>query len=432
MHSLQKQFQKFVESHQLIATGDRTLVAVSGGVDSMVLVNLLKSLNYRFAIAHCNFQLRGIESDDDEQFVRDWAKENEIECHVKKVDVEGSIQLAARELRYNWFDELMKENGYTLLATAHHLDDSLETVLLNLVRGTGIKGLTGIAPRKDHLIRPLQFAAKKDLKEFAKNNGVSWREDRSNTSDDYDRNFIRNQVVPKLEELNPSLNKTFELTRERLQLTEALIEKKVEKVCEEYLVWNQGVGMLRLDWLQDESDLILLNHLLSAYGFNYVTIKEIFEARAQSGKEFSSNNYCVTTDREQLIITETGDLAKLAFELPGPGSYSFSNLHFDVEEVLFEQFSDDPLVAYFHQDQLKFPLKVRNWNQGDVFKPLGLGGAKKVSDLLIDRKVPVPLKKKVMVLESDETIAWVIGKQQADDFKLAQGDKRAIRITVRQ
>ena len=425
MHPLQKQFHHFIRDHRLITEGDNVLLAVSGGVDSMVMLELFKHADVRFAVAHCNFGLRGSASDGDEAFVVAWAKNHGIPCHVKHIDLMGaSIQLTAREKRYEWFRELMREKGYTKLATAHHLNDSLETTLLNLVRGTGLPGLKGIPVTHATIIRPLLFASKRQLVDFAKEVGLEWREDFSNQKTDYNRNKVRKEVVPKLEELNPSLLDTHRDTKERISLSADFIAKKAGEVMK--LHFDIKRRELALNWLTDPSDLILLNELLSAYGFNYRTVKEIHQAIGKPGKRFESATHHVIMDRSSLFIQEgKKEEPSNDFTITDEGRYSFRQQHWIVEYVREEMQSLDQgdNIACLDAASVRFPITIRTWKKGDAFVPLGMKGNKKVSDFLIDQKVPVALKEEVLVVEMGGEIAWLVGYRISAHFKVRNKQK---------
>ena len=432
VHSLQKQFHDFIHSKHLLTNDEKILLAVSGGLDSMVMADLFLKGGFDFEIAHCNFGLRGEESDGDEAFVLTWAEKNSINCYVRSFDLgEGSIQLEARNARYQWFSELLLEHRLDKLATAHHLNDSLETVLINLVRGTGIKGVKGIPSKSGQVIRPLLFASRKDLHTYAIDIDLDWREDSSNEGTDYDRNLIRHEVVPKLENLNPSLLNTFLNTSERLNFANEVVLQKVNDVKNQFLR-EEGEGwILSLHWISSASDELILSEILSDYGVNYATAKEVFGARGKSGKSFCENEWLITMDRESIYIHR--DEAVLSDELiiHETGRYHHGENEFFIEEKTKSEvsFSAED-VAYFDAEEIQFPLKIRLWKEGDKFRPLGMNGEKKISDFLIDEKVPVPRKKTILILESKEMIAWVVGYRISDQFKISDKTKRVMKVTV--
>ncbi|MEP1033674.1 tRNA lysidine(34) synthetase TilS [Ekhidna sp.] len=410
---------------------EKVLLAVSGGLDSMVMANLFLAVEIPFAIAHCNYGLRGEESDGDEAFVMDWADKNNINCHVKAFDISnGSVQLDARNARYQWFSELISEYGFGKVATAHHLNDSLETLLINLTRGTGIRGIAGISVKNTNVIHPLLFADKKRLHDYAMDQGLEWREDSSNTKTDYDRNLLRHNVVPELLRLNPSLLKTFSLTMERLTYTSEIVEQKVGEVRTRFLLEEGSGFQLDLSWINTQSDELVLAELLVPFGVNYVTAKEIFEARGKAGKSFPVNDWLITMDRSTIFI-DKDDMEKTAeIVIDSAGEYSTKEGRFIVEKVAKEDVVfGTSHIAHFDANKLHYPFLIRSWKEGDRFQPLGMKGEKKVSDYLIDEKIPLASKKAVLVLEFKKRIAWLVGKRISEAFKISDASTDFIKIT---
>ncbi len=434
MYSLQKQFHDFIKQHDLLRKGENVLVAVSGGLDSIVLADLFLKSEWHVAVAHCNYGLRGKESDEDESFVKKWAKKNRTEVYTRKFNLgEGSAQLNARYARYDWFNELCVENGYEKISTAHHLNDSLETILINLTRGTGIKGVAGIQPLSGNVIRPLLSVSKNQLKGFALENGLHWREDSSNLKTDYDRNMLRLEVIPKLQELHPSLVETFRNTIERLRMSNDIIQREVDQIRETQQVTKSEYVELKLGWIERASHLVILSEILSGYGLNYATSKKIFESMGKPGKVFFSKAYEISMGRKSLFIrsNEVRRSAEIEIKKTGIFSYEEKTLELDVverEEVTFERSTE---IGYFDFDKMVFPIKIRRWKEGDRFKPLGLNGSKKISDYLIDKKVPVALKENISVLISEGEIAWLIGHQISDGFKITDKTKSILKICLK-
>lgn len=432
MHSLQKQFHDFIQSNHLVEIGGKVLLAVSGGLDSMVMANLFVEDGLDVSIAHCNFGLRGEESDGDEAFVMKWAEQNGLNCYVKSFDLgAGSIQLEARNARYRWFNELVLEHGFDKVATAHHLNDSLETVLINLTRGTGIKGVTGISVKNENVIRPLLFAEKSELHAYAMDVGLEWREDSSNQTTDYDRNLIRQEVIPVLEKINPSLLQTFVNTSERLKLAQSLVDKKVDDVRSKNLSESLEGWELDLNWINHASDELVLSEILAAFEINYATAKEVFLARGKSGKTFPVNDLVITMDRSSLFIGRSKEHKLAPIKIETEGTYQVGNGKLKIERVgKNEVIFGSKREAHFDADKLVFPITVRVWEEGDKFQPLGMKGQKKISDLLIDEKVPLHQKNNVLILESGGKIAWVIGYRVSDLFKITDDTTKVIKAVL--
>lgn len=412
----------------------------------MVMLELFHLSEISFGVAHCNFGLRGEESDGDEDFVARWTQERGIDCFINKIEIEGSsIQVEAREKRYQWFHELCKEKSFQKIATAHHLNDSLETTLLNLTRGTGIKGLAGIPVQNGAIIRPLLFPSREELLDFAQKRKLLWREDSSNLKADYDRNKVRLEVVTKLKEINPSLEQTFKNTKERFDMLADFVADKVEIVIGGH--FDRKSGKLKLGWIQSQHDLIILSEILSQYGFNYVTSREIFEAIGHPGKTFEANDWKVVMDRDSLFIQRADEDDFEEVLIGGEGVFKVGSWKLEVRSEGLEagsgKFEDgslkmedrrwerrDEAIAMLDRAKLAFPIKIRRWEQGDYIQPLGMKGKKKVSDLLIDLKVPLAKKDKVLVLESSGEIAWVIGYRISEKFKVEDSTKNVMFISV--
>ena len=398
----------------------------------MVMARLFLDEGIPVSLAHCNFGLRGDESDADEAFVMKWADNHHINCFVKAFDLgSGSIQLKARNARYEWFSELLLEYNFNKIATAHHLNDSLETVLINLSRGTGIRGLTGISMHNDKVVRPLLFASKEALHTYAMDLGVEWREDSSNQKTDYDRNLIRHEVTPVLMKLNPSLFQTFSLTSERVNHANAIVNLKVEEIVNQYLHQEKDGWKLDLDWISNGSDELVLAEVLSSFGVNYVTAKEIFEARGKSGKSFPVENWLITMDRSTIYFDPNDDLDFDELVIDSEGEYKVGERIFEISKIdkADVQFNSE-YEGFFDLKSLKFPIRIRPWREGDRFQPIGMKGNKKVSAFLIDEKIPVSKKKEILILESNGEIAWVVGHRIANPFKITGQTKQVLSVTV--
>lgn len=425
-------FSNYIKAEALIEKNDRVLLAVSGGVDSVVLAHLFYQTSFYFGIAHCNFQLRKEESDDDEAFVKLLAKRLNKPFFCKHFNTNKyaseqgvSTQMAARDLRYSWFNDLLESEGYSKIATAHHLNDSIETTLFNFSKGTGISGVRGIKPINNMLIRPLLFSSRFQIEEFAKEQDIEWREDSSNKKNKYARNHIRNIVVPELKKINESLESTTISTFERLRDVESVFKNEVEKFQNEFVKTQNNLTTIIID---SASTIIgfrtILHEILKDFGFNFNQTKEIIKRKNESGKFFLSPSYRLNIDRDKLIISENKEIdSNLEFEINrGDKSIAFpyGRLNLDWNSLYPSSFSRDNNIAYFDIEKLIFPLKLRNWKLGDLFQPLGMKNKKKLSDFMIDRKIPLNLKDHVMVLESANKIVWVVGHQPDDRFKLTE------------
>jgi tRNA(Ile)-lysidine synthase len=406
-------FLTFINQQKLDLSTKSTLLTVSGGVDSVVLAHLFYRAGFSAGIAHCNFGLRGEESDGDERFVAQLAQQYGFFLHVQRFETKKealgqgvSTQMVARTLRYAWFEEVRQNLQYDFVATAHHLNDALETVLLNLTRGTGIAGLHGIAVKNQNLIRPLLFASREEIMEYALEQQLAYREDSSNLDSHYKRNLIRQEVVPVLKKMNPSLEHTFKTTAKRLSAAQALLQDLLQSWKKEVVKDNQGTIHISIPALLDSSEPVYrLWFILEAYGFTYRQAEEIFlSAEGLSGKTFESATHVVLKDRDLFLVSErTGknqggewviDQRSGKFQL-GVLSLVIST-HPKNKEFSVNRGGG---TASFDQDRLLFPLTVRSWMPGDTFYPFGMRGkSKKVSDLLIDLKVNRYEKQKVKVL----------------------------------
>ena len=435
-------FLTFINQHKLNLNNQYTLLTVSGGVDSVVMLNLFYKAGFKAAIAHCNFGLRGEESNSDEQFVRELGQKYGFPFFVERFDTKNyaseqaiSTQMAARDLRYAWFEKIREENSIQWIATAHHANDNIETALLNLTRGTGIAGLHGIAVQNKSILRPLLFATKEEILSYANESKLTWREDKSNDSLDYKRNVIRKSVVPVLKELNPSLESTFMLTSERLRAGDELLSgflKEWEKTVLEKKEDEMHISIEGL--LEADNPIYRLWFILDSYGFSYTQTSQIVKSfDALSGKVFHSDTHKLLKDRDVLILKKHSTT-----EMPAElivsgliGEYSFADRRLCFEYVDSWTIDKDTNVIYLEESKLKLPLVVRQWKKADNFQPFGMNGkSKKVSDLLIDLKLNRFEKENVHVLvNGNAQIIWVIGLRSDDRFKLNEKSSAIIKLT---
>jgi len=428
-------FLDYIIKESLFNRHEHLLLAISGGLDSVVLAHLLKHNDFKFSLAHMNFQLRGEDSNQDEQFVRDLAHKLEVEIFIKRVEIKeelGSTQLQARDLRYDWFRRLMKDHGFNKLLTAHHANDLLETTLLNLIRGTGIKGLRSILPLHHNIARPLLFAGKEQIKEYAEENSIEWREDVSNASDKYKRNKIRHDVIPLLMKENPNLLSGIQQTTLRLRAAESVWNEKISKIRKKYVFdWKEGIKIDRRIIKLPQKE-VFLYEFLSDYGFNLAQLQS-FKFR-KIGAQLSSFSYTLVVDRSFLLVNPISDEIQEQFfpiqlqledkSMKTPlGLFKWSFI--DESDV---DYSKGHNVAYIEADKLKEPIVVDLWQEGDKIQPLGMKGKKKISDILIDQKVSLPQKKQTMILKSGGRIVWVVEHKFSELFKVKKDTTKILRI----
>ncbi|MFY0600765.1 MAG: tRNA lysidine(34) synthetase TilS [Cyclobacteriaceae bacterium] len=435
-----KALLKFVDSEKLFSNLDHVLLAVSGGVDSMAMAHLFLDAGLTFSIAHVNYNLRGKDSVADRDFVVNWAKTNNINVHVREVEESeyssgGSIQMIARNIRYAFFNDLVIEKGYIKVATAHHLNDSLETLLLNLTKGTGAQGIKGIPVKNGIIIRPMMFASQIEILDYVKSNSIEWREDVSNSKVKYQRNLIRHKVIPALKEVNPSLEETFKDTLTRLRGVSEVVLSSKNSIIENHLSEEKGLFILDTSWVEETNEsLSILSEILSDYGLSFVTSKDVFAntLHGKSGSIFHSFSHSFNVDRGRIIIAEEEKKSEEVTVI----SEGMNRSNHSKSTLLFEKLDGDvqidrsPNCAYLDYDTIKWPIKIRGWRKGDKFTPLGMKGEKMVSDFMIDNKIPVTLKRRVLILETGGQIAWLVGLRIGERFKITTKTKKTLKISV--
>lgn len=439
-----EEFKNFIQKEDLFLAKAKLLLAVSGGVDSVVMTDLFKKAGYHFGIAHCNFQLRGEESDLDYKFVKDLAKKYSVPFFSEKFNTKEyaeenglSIQMAARTLRYNWFDKLLKAEKYTYLATAHHLDDQVETFFINLLHGTGISGLHGILPKINSLVHPMMFTYRENIEKYAKENNLQYREDSSNRSIKYKRNRLRLQIIPQMQKLNPELSSTINKNIERFREIEYIYREAIEKEREKVFFKRPQKTLVSIPLLRNLHPLkTYLYEFLSPYGFSFPIVCDIAEALDDiSGKQFFSSTYRIIKDRELLIITKR----KKSIEEEGPlfiyEDDSIIENHIKIEIKKFPKKEDmkipsSRMVACLDIDKVKFPLQLRKWQKGDYFYPLGMNTRKKISDFFIDNKFSIIDKENTWLLCSGKRIIWIVGYRIDDRFKVTPDTRNIIQLKV--
>lgn len=427
---MQKVIRHFLEKYRIPA-GAGFIAAVSGGPDSICLLHIFKYMNLPLVALHCNFGLRGKESDKDEQFVKRFCDTYGIALHIKKFDTSGyarsrgiSIEMAARELRYTWFREMKEKKKMTYIVTGHHADDLAETVFINLCRGTGIRGLTGIKPVNGDLLRPLLECSRTDILNYLEQHHLGYRTDSTNNSLDFVRNKIRHRILPVCKEINPAFLRTMRENCENLKEAEALYRFALEQLRKNAV---SGSGD---EWLIDIQKILsspapytLLYELLKPYGFNKSQSEDILHSReSSSGKRFFSENYELVKERTHWHISVRTAEEPTEILITGPGNYRIGKRIYRFEITPYQNnspLSRLPEKATLDARKIRFPLTVRNWKNGDRFCPLGMQRLqKKISDFFVDRKFTDKQKKECLLLLSQEQIAWVIGYRIDERFKV--------------
>ncbi|MFN8207061.1 MAG: tRNA lysidine(34) synthetase TilS [Bacteroidales bacterium] len=443
VEELKRGVETWLNEAGLNSAGNSILVAVSGGIDSMVLLHILTSLGKAHAIAHCNFQLRGAESDSDEQLVKDFAVKLGIPFFVNKFDTAEyaqnrgiSIQLAARELRYNWFTRLSEENGFSHTAVAHNQDDSVETFFINLFRGSGVRGLDGIPTRNGRFIRPLLFAERAQIIEYAEQFSIPWREDSSNLKDAYLRNRIRHRVIPELKSASgnamPGISRTMELMNSTGILMDAFLETWKMQYCHNTGSELQIPLKALLDFPQPRE---LLSEILVGYGFPGVMSSKILDAADSSeSKKFYGSTHRLVTTRNQLIINKLATSGDTPSWYIGEGTEQIDqpvslNLKVIIPGIDFKP-DPDSKKAYLDLDALQFPLEIRRWRAGDRFMPLGMNQFKKLSDFFIDEAYTLPQKEQCWLILSGGEIIWIMGKRIDQRFRIKTDTKRILCLSL--
>lgn len=426
--------RRFIEKEILLTPGCKVVVGVSGGADSMALLDLLTLLGYDCIAAHCNFHLRGEESQRDADFVRRWCKSVDIPYQSVDFDTNQyasdrkiSIEMAARELRYDWFEIIRQQNLAEAIAVAHHKDDSVETVLLNLIRGTGIKGLAGISPKNGRVVRPLLCVTRNEIESYIAERGIPTVYDSTNSDDVYLRNALRIRVIPLLEEMNPSIKQT--LYRTAQNITEA------EKVYSDSI--NRQVAQVRDGDKINISELrkcpsprSVLFEILTPLGYTSSVIEDIVESLdSHPGKQFMSNKYRVIKDRDSLIIVKLHERERSLYyieretkQLDHPISLMINRLEAPVTIVA------NKFTLFADYDLLHYPLLLRRWLPGDWFIPLGMQGRKKLSDYFTDRKMNLHEKEQIWLILSGNDVVWIIGERMDDRYKVSDKTKRVLQI----
>ena len=435
------QFITNIKEKQLIKPEQKVLLAISGGIDSMVLLHLFERSGFEYGIAHCNFRLRDAESDGDEAFVHEQVEQHGTPAHFETFDTKEyaalkgiSIEMAARELRYEFFERIRKEYEYDLIVTAHHQDDLIETFFLNLSRKTGIKGLTGIKEKKGKLLRPLLFASREDIEKYAAEHYIPYREDSSNNEVVYQRNFLRHKILPLFSELNPAFKKNFMASVDNLKTAYEVYDATIGNEIHEVLTEEKEQSVISISALQNSphSKTVLLQ-ILSGFGFNSSVVDTVYQSlETLSGKQFFSKTHRLVKDRDVLFIQELTTDEDRVYYIEEDDMELFAPFNISVERLDAKDFTiiKEANIACIDLDEVEFPLLMRKWQQGDYFQPLGMTGFKKVSDFFIDKKIPLHEKENTWLLCSGKKIVWIMGQRLDNRFKVTSATKQVLKIEI--
>jgi len=420
-----QKFKKHITKEFPFLKDTKLLIAISGGLDSVVLFHLLHKLNYDVSLAHCNFKLRGKESDLDEEFIKNLNQISANQIFTIIFDTEKyakehklSTQIAARELRYNWFQKLITEHKFEYVLTAHHADDNLETFLIHLTRGSGLDGFTGIPKVNGNIVRPLLAFSRKEILNYAKDHDIEWREDASNASNKYIRNKIRHQVLPVLKEINPSILDSFATTLENLQESKQIIEDRIENIASEVLEKEANFIKIDIEKIKELSNSkAYLYQLLKSYHFT--EWNDVYALlNAQSGKQVFSKTHRLLKDRDVLILSkiDLSNSIEMAFQIEEEITEITNPIHLTFKEVI-EKSTENKQTIYVDKDLLKYPLMLRKWEKGDYIYPLGMQGKKKLSKYFKDEKFSLIDKENTWLLcNAENQIMWIINHRQDRRF----------------
>jgi tRNA(Ile)-lysidine synthase len=439
---MQEKIIQFINENNLCTKSNKILLGVSGGIDSICMFHLFRQLEFKISIAHCNFQLRGEESNKDEIFVKQLANNYNIPFYSTKFDTTRvaqengiSIQMAARDLRYEWFSELLNTYEYDYIAIAHNKDDVIETFLINLSRGSGIKGLSGIKSKYSNVIRPLLFASRKNIEQYIIENNFDYREDSSNSSTKYSRNLIRHEIIPAFEKINPSFRETMIQNIERLNQTEKIYNSSISNNLKDVTkLTNNGliINISKLKQLQPIKTY--LHELLYQFGFTKTQTQDISNSLdGISGKKFLTETHRLIKDRNELIIEEIKANSSTKYYINSITNKLNYPIKIDLSSIIIDSsfsISIDPDIALFDIDLIEFPLTLRKWKKGDYFSPLGMTNLKKVSDFFIDNKLSISEKENTWILESVGKIIWIVGKRIDNRYKITSKTKEVLKLTI--
>ncbi|MGC1206118.1 MAG: tRNA lysidine(34) synthetase TilS [Flavobacteriaceae bacterium] len=438
------EFQKHITNKLNFLNKKKLLITISGGIDSVILTHLCHKLNLNIALAHCNFNLRGDESDADEAFVLDLAENLDLEIFIESFDTEAyakkqkqSIQMAARALRYNWFEELAEQLNFDFILTAHQADDNLETFLINFTRGTGLEGLTGIPEVNEKFVRPLLPFSSEVIEAYAKENNIKWREDSSNKSVKYLRNKLRHEVVPILKEINPSLLQSFQNTLQNLNDTADIVEESTNAVLKRAIetIDENHIAFKISEFKKVNNPKAYLFEVFKDYGFTeWHDVLDLLDA--ETGKQVFSQTHRLIKNRKHLLLSEINfEVSKTMSILEHEKQVEtpFGTLFFDDPDSYRDDaiFGKHTHILFVDKNKLEFPLSIRQHKAGDVFYPLGMTGKKKVSKYFKDEKFSLIDKENTWLLCSGEDVVWVINRRADNRFRVTDNTKQILKIELK-
>jgi tRNA(Ile)-lysidine synthase len=438
-----EEFRRYIIENNLTNPSDRVLLAVSGGIDSMVMAHIFHAIKADIGIAHCNFNLRGAESDEDEAFVKHFASAHKIPFFSESFDTTGfaeekkvSIQMAARELRYKWFEEIRLKNNYSCISVAHNLNDNVETFLINLTRGSGIAGLTGMKPKHKNIIRPLLFASRNTINKYSEQNQVDYREDRSNAEIKYTRNKIRHEIIPQFREINPSFESTIIETAERLNEINEIIGSHVSVIRSKVSFIRDNTIVFKIKILQDLSPkLTMLYELFSPYGIGKGKLKDLVNLiNGETGSQLITPGYRIIKNRKELLVSKNEVDSGTNFEISGVEELIKIPGYISAEIMKINTTFRIPIsknIACLDADKISFPIIIRKWEQGDSFYPFGMDRKKKLSNYFVDNKYSVLEKEQCWILESNGNIVWIINDRIDNRFRITSRTKMVLIIEVK-
>lgn len=435
------EFKKFIVDNNLIKPGDKILLTVSGGIDSMVMTWIFHHLQYFIGIAHCNFSLRGQESDKDEELVHNFASEFNIPFHCIKFETKAyaikngiSVQMAARELRYKWFEEIRKENNYDRIAVAHNLNDNIETLLINLARGTGLAGMSGMKPVNNRIIRPLLFATRNDITEFRNLHNIEFREDRSNADTKYTRNKIRHQILPLLKEINPSIETTLNETAQRFSGLNDIVSEYITGLRESMIHKHDPYITFNISALKNYlHNKIILYELFKPFGITNALSYDLARViEGKTGGMIITGTHRIIKNRNELIVSDDEIEDEKLYRIENVKDFQVFHGISSAKNVRMTKnfkISSDPHIAFIDSQKVVYPLVIRKWKPGDNFYPLGMNRKKKLSDYFVDNKYSKVDKENIFILESDGKIVWIIGDRLDNRFRITDSTKNVLIIT---